>query len=74
MISNSNEIVENGYGNSHSVVIDKIFENIKDKNKKFPITANEGYLTSKLIHALYKSDKKEVDKCNKNVRSKRLGK
>ena len=60
MISNSNEVVENGYGNSHSVVIDKIFENIRDKNKKFPITANDGYLTAKLIHALYKSDEKEV--------------
>ena len=58
MISNSNEIVENGYGNSHSIVIEKIFEN--KKIKKFPITANEGYLTAKLIHALYKSDEKEV--------------
>ena len=75
MISNSNEVVENGYGNSHSIVIKKIFENIKNKNKKFPITANEGYLTAKLIHALYRSDEKRSwINVTKNVRSRRLGK
>ena len=75
MISNSNEIVENGYGNSHSIVIEKIFENIKNKKNKFPITANEGYLTAKLIHALYKSDEKRSwINVTQNVRSSRLGK
>jgi UDP-N-acetyl-2-amino-2-deoxyglucuronate dehydrogenase len=75
MISNSNEVVENGYGNSHSIVVEKIFENIKNKNKKFPITANDGYLTAKLIHALYRSDEKRSwINVTKNVRSSRLGK
>lgn len=75
MIYNSNEVVDNGYGNSHSIVIEKIFQNIKNKKKKFPISATEGFLTANLIHAFYRSDeKKDWVKVTKNIQSKRLGK
>ncbi len=73
MLTNSNELVENGYGNSHSIILDLAIKNVLD-NKKFPISAIDGFLTANLIHALYKSDeKKNWIKVTKNVRSSRLG-
>jgi len=74
LITKSNEIVENGYGNNHSIVIDIAIKNLIKNKIDFPISAIDGYLTAKLIHALYKSDEKKnwVNVTN-NVQSKRLG-
>ena len=74
LIKRSNEIVENGYGNSHSKILDLAIRNIANKKKQFPITAIDGFLTANLIHALYKSDeKRNWIKVTKNVKSRRLG-
>lgn len=74
LIKNSNEIVENGYGNSHSIILDLAIKNVLSKKKKFPVTAMDGFLTANLIHALYKSDeKKSWIKVTRNVESSRLG-
>ncbi len=63
LINRSNEYVENGYGNSHRIVLDYAFNNILNKEMKFPVSLKDGYDTSMLVHALYKSDeKKKVDK------------
>jgi predicted dehydrogenase len=74
LITKSNEKVENGYGNNHSIVIDMAIKNLIKNKIDFPISAIDGYLTAKLIHALYKSDEKRnwVNVTN-NVQSKRLG-
>ena len=74
MLTSSNELVENGYGNSHAIILDLAIENVLSKKKHFPVTAIDGFLTANLIHALYKSDeKKNWIKVTKNVRSSRLG-
>ena len=74
MIEESNEKVENGYGNSHSKIIDIAIKNIKNNKKSFPISATDGYATANLIHSLYKSDeKKKWVKVTNNVKSSRLG-
>ena len=74
MLTNSNELVENGYGNSHTIILDLAIKNVLSNKKKFPVTAIDGFLTANLIHALYKSDeKKNWIKVTKNVRSSRLG-
>lgn len=74
MINNSNEKVKNGYGNSHQIVLSKMFECIKKKNN-FPINATESFKTENLIHSMYMSDEKRkwVNVKNNNL-SKRLGK
>ena len=59
MIKESNEEVENGYGNSHSKIIDIAISNIIKKKKNFPISAMDGYSTANLIHSLYRSDEKK---------------
>ena len=74
MLTNSNELVENGYGNSHTIILDLAIKNVLSNKKQFPVTAIDGFLTANLIHALYKSDeKKNWIKVTKNVRSSRLG-
>jgi UDP-N-acetyl-2-amino-2-deoxyglucuronate dehydrogenase len=74
MIKESNEKVENGYGNSHSKILNIAFKNIMNKKTTFPVSALEGYSTANLIHALYKSDeKKKWVKVKHNVKSNRLG-
>ena len=74
MLTNSNELVENGYGNSHTIILDLAIKNVLSNKKQFPVTAIDGFLTANLIHALYKSDeKKNWIKVTKNVRSRRLG-
>ena len=74
MLTNSNELVENGYGNSHAIILDLAIKNVLSNKKQFPVTAIDGFLTANLIHALYKSDeKKNWIKVTKNVRSSRLG-
>jgi UDP-N-acetyl-2-amino-2-deoxyglucuronate dehydrogenase len=74
MLTSSNELVENGYGNSHAIILDLAIKNVLSKKKHFPVTAIDGFLTANLIHALYKSDeKKNWIKVTKNVRSSRLG-
>ena len=75
LINNSNEKVENGLGNSHKIVLDKIIKSIKYNKNNFPINALESYHTENLIHAMYKSDEeKKWIKINKINFSKRLGK
>jgi predicted dehydrogenase len=74
MLTSSNELVENGYGNSHAIILDLAIKNVLSNKKQFPVTAIDGFLTANLIHALYKSDeKKNWIKVTKNVRSSRLG-
>ncbi len=75
LIKNSNENVENGYGNSHKIIIDKMFNCITKKKRNFSINALESYHTENLIHAMYISDeKKKWVKVKKSNLSKRLGK
>ncbi|AFS47862.1 NAD-binding Rossmann fold glucose/fructose oxidoreductase family protein [alpha proteobacterium HIMB5] len=74
LLKSSNEIVENGYGNSHTIILDYAIKNILKKNNKFPISLNDGYDTSILVHALYKSDeKRKWIKLSNNIKSNRLG-
>ena len=64
-----------GYGLSHITLLQKIIDSLLSKEKKNIISAQESILSTKLIHALYKSDeiKKWVSLSEEPV-SKRLGK
>jgi len=67
--------VPNGMGLSHLTLLKKIIENIKLGKKNAIISGNESLKTTKLIHALYKSDEeKKWINLLENPVSSRLGK
>ena len=74
-IEKNSQEVPTGYGLSHITLLQKIIDSLLSKEKKNIISAQESILSTKLIHALYKSDeiKKWVSLSEEPV-SKRLGK
>ena len=66
--------VQTGYGISHGPLLDKFISTIIGRDQEIPVTALDGIKTTKVVHALYKSD--EVNdwvKINTNPISDRLG-
>jgi len=73
-VNEFNEEVENGYGNSHFVLLNEIFIRLEDNNFESPVNPHEAMSTLKLIHSLYSSDETgSWIKNTKNIESKRLG-
>jgi len=71
----SSQDVDTGYGLSHGPLLQKTIDHLKNKNIVAPVSAKDGIATTKLIHALYKSDEiKNWVKLSENPLSKRLGK
>ena len=75
VIKKNSQDVPNGYGLSHITLLQKIIDSLLIKEKKNIISAKESILSTKLVHALYKSDeiKKWVSLSEEPV-SQRLGK
>ena len=70
---NSSE-VSNGYGFGHIAYLNKAFKSILDKKIEAPVNAYEAYLTSKLVHSLYRSSEiKKWVNLSSNSKSKKLG-
>ncbi|MBI04999.1 MAG: oxidoreductase [Pelagibacteraceae bacterium] len=69
------ENIENGYGNSHIILINKIIKNILNKKIASPVPVETTIKTCEFVNALYKSN--EINKWVKvggNNLSKQLGK
>ena len=75
MINQFSEKVENGYGNSHKILIEDLIKNVRNKTFNIKIDPKTALETTKLIHGIYNSfeNKKWVEMKN-NPLSKRLGK
>ena len=68
------ERVKNGYGNSHTRVLDNLYKKLISKKKIEFTNAHESFKTTNLIHALYESyEKKKWIKVNSKNKSKLLG-
>ena len=67
--------VETGYGISHGPLLQKIIESLQKGLIKPPISAKSALQTSRLVHALYKSDElQDWVKLKDRPISDRLGK
>ena len=74
IIKKNSQNIKNGYGKSHLTLIISIIKNLRNNIIKAPISANESYKTTQLIHAMYSShESKKPIKIKNNVRSKKLG-
>ncbi len=73
--SKFSEKVENGYGNSHKILIEDLIKNVRNKTFDIKIDPKSALETTKLIHGIYNSheNKKWIEMKNKPL-SKRLGK
>ena len=70
---NSSE-VSNGYGFGHITYLNKAFKSIIDNKIEAPVNAYDAYLTSKLVHSLYRSSEiKKWVNLSSNLKSKKLG-
>lgn len=75
IIKKNSQDVPNGYGLSHITLLQKIIDSLLTKEKKNIISAKESILSTKLVHALYKSDEtKKWVYLNEEPISQRLGK
>ena len=69
------ERVPNGYGFSHKTYLNIVSKNLLSGNISVPVSAKESYETTKIIHAIYLSDKKNKwIKINDKVLFDKLGK
>ena len=67
--------VENGYGISHKPLLQNIIDTLKEGKINTLVSPEEAINTSKVVHALYKSDEERSwVKINDNPISSRLGK
>jgi len=75
IIKKYSQNVSNGMGLSHLTLLKKVLEAIINNTNKSIISADESIKTTKLIHAMYKSDEEKtwID-LDKNPLSSRLGK
>jgi hypothetical protein len=70
---NSSE-VSNGYGLSHVTYLNKAFKTLLNKKIEAPVSAYEAFLTSILVHSLYKSSElKKAVNLSLNLKSNKLG-
>jgi len=68
------QAVPTGYGLSHGPLLNAVISTITGQGKIMPITAEDGIATTKLVHALYKSDEqKNWVSLSDNLSSARLG-
>ena len=75
VIQKYSQDVPTGYGLSHITLLEKIIDILLKNEKKNIISAQETILSTKLIHALYKSDEiKKWVNLDEKPTSKRLGK
>ena len=75
VIKKNSQDVPTGYGLSHITLLQKIIDSLLKKEKKNIISAQEAILSTKLIHALYKSDEtRKWVALNEEPVSLRLGK
>jgi len=75
VIQKYSQDVPTGYGLSHITLLEKIIDTLLKNEKKNIISAQETILSTKLIHALYKSDEtKKWVNLNEKPISQRLGK
>jgi len=68
------EKIDNGYGNSHVILINKIVQSLITKKILSPVPLETTVKTCEFVNAIYKSD--ELNKwvsIKKNIISKRLG-
>ena len=74
VIQKYSQDVPTGYGLSHITLLQKIIDSLLKNEKKNIISAQETILSTKLIHALYKSDEiKKWVALNEEPVSQRLG-
>jgi UDP-N-acetyl-2-amino-2-deoxyglucuronate dehydrogenase len=74
IIKKFSQNVPNGYGLSHITYLNKVFKLLLDKKIEAPINGYEAYLTSRLIHSLYRSfELKKWVNLSSNLKSKKLG-
>lgn len=68
------QVVPTGYGLSHGPLLNEVISVINGQGKTMPITAEDAIATTKLVHALYKSDEqKNWVAVSDNLLSARLG-
>lgn len=68
------QAVPTGYGLSHGPLLNEVISAINGQGKIMPITADDAIATTKLVHALYKSDEqKNWVAVSDNLLSARLG-
>jgi predicted dehydrogenase len=67
--------VETGYGISHGPLLQSVISNLQSGKNEPPVSANDAINTTRVIHALYKSDEEQcwVKLADKPI-SSRLGK
>jgi predicted dehydrogenase len=74
IIKRFSQNVPNGYGLSHITYLNKVFKLLLDKKIEAPVNGYEAYLTSRLIHSLYRSfELKKWVNLSSNLKSKKLG-
>ncbi|NMN67086.1 putative dehydrogenase [Candidatus Pelagibacter ubique] len=68
------ETVDSGYGNSHSIVLNKTLKRLISNNFNALVSADQAENTSRLIHSIYNScENKKLVLLNKRLLSKKLG-
>jgi predicted dehydrogenase len=74
IIKKKSSKISNGYGFGHITYLNKAFKSIIEKKIEAPVSAYEAYLTSKLVHSLYRSSEiKKWVNLSSNLKSKKLG-